>query len=169
MQEVLSWIRVTMATGKVPIPLAGQCQFNLSKPLLHLTLRHKMSRLNTGKSICNHDRNQKVYKQSNNKWNRKEKFLGGKSITPHQGNPFLIPFHPATPQSQSETLERLFERDTVQGFFWGAYPVDDPFPKKLFGTIGFQLGDGIRCLESEAQNTELSLEVAKIQFSLSGL
>ena len=47
--------------------------------------------------------------------------------------------------------------------------VDDPFPKKLFGTIGFQLGDGIRCLESEAQNTELSLEVAKIQFSLSGL
>ena len=47
--------------------------------------------------------------------------------------------------------------------------LDDPFPKKLFGTIGFQLGDGIRCLESEAQNTELSLEVAKIQFSLSGL
>ena len=39
----------------------------------------------------------------------------------------------------------------------------------MFGTIGFQLGDGIRCLESEAQNTELSLEVAKIQFSLSGL
>ena len=49
------------------------------------------------------------------------------------------------------------------------YVVDDPFPKKMFGTIGFQLGDGIRCLESEAQNTELSLEVAKIQFSLSGL
>ena len=49
------------------------------------------------------------------------------------------------------------------------YPLDDPFPKKLFGTIGFQLGDGIRCLESEAQNTELSLEVAKIQFSLSVL
>ena len=47
--------------------------------------------------------------------------------------------------------------------------LDDPFPKILFGTIGFQLGDGIRCLESEAQNTELSLEVAKIQFSLSGL
>ena len=47
--------------------------------------------------------------------------------------------------------------------------LDDPFPKKLFGTIGFQLGDGIRCLESEAQNTELSLEVVKIQFSLSGL
>ena len=33
----------------------------------------------------------------------------------------------------------------------------------------FQLGDGIRCLELEAQNAELSLEVAKIQFSLSGL
>ena len=49
------------------------------------------------------------------------------------------------------------------------YALDDPFPKKMFGTIGFQLGDGIRCLESEAQNTELSLEVAKIQFSLSGL
>ena len=49
------------------------------------------------------------------------------------------------------------------------YIVDDPFPKKMFGTIGFQLGDGIRYLESEAQNTELSLEVAKIQFSLSGL
>ena len=47
--------------------------------------------------------------------------------------------------------------------------LDDPFSKKLFGTIGFQLGDGIRCLESEAQNSELSLEVAKIQFSLSGL
>ena len=41
--------------------------------------------------------------------------------------------------------------------------------RKIFGTIGFQLGDGIRCFESEAQNTELSLEVAKIQFSLSGL
>ena len=51
----------------------------------------------------------------------------------------------------------------------GPWIIDDPFPKKLFGTIGFQLGDGIRCLESEAQNTELSLEVAKIQFSLSGL
>ena len=49
---------------------------------------------------------------------------------------------------------------------WG---LDYPFPKKMFGTIGFQLGDGIMCLESEAQNTELSLEVAKIQFSLSGL
>ena len=46
--------------------------------------------------------------------------------------------------------------------------LDYPFPKKLYGTIGFQLGDGMRCLESEAQNTELSLEVAKIQFSLSG-
>ena len=47
--------------------------------------------------------------------------------------------------------------------------VDDPFPRKLVGTISFQLRDGIRCLESEAQDTELSLEVAKIQFSLSGL
>ena len=56
----------------------------------------------------------------------------------------------------------------VSGEIW-SYILDDPFPKKLFGTIGFQLGDGIRCLESEAQNTELSLEVAKIQFSLSGL
>ena len=37
--------------------------------------------------------------------------------------------------------------------------LDDPFPKKMFGTIGFQLGDGIRYLESEAQNTVLSLEV----------
>ena len=35
----------------------------------------------------------------------------------------------------------------------------------MFGTIGFQLEDGIRSLESEAQNTVLSLEVAKIQFS----
>ena len=47
--------------------------------------------------------------------------------------------------------------------------LDDPFPKKMFGTVGFQLGDSIRYLESEPQNTELSLEVAKIQFSLSGL
>ena len=53
-------------------------------------------------------------------------------------------------------------------FLLFSYPVDDPFPKKLYGTIGFQLGDGIRCFESEAQNTELSLEVAKIQFFLSG-
>ena len=29
----------------------------------------------------------------------------------------------------------------------------NPFPKKFFGTIGFQLGDGIKCLEPEAQNT----------------
>ena len=31
--------------------------------------------------------------------------------------------------------------------------------------MGFRLGDGIRCLEPEAQNAVLSLEVAKIQFS----
>ena len=36
------------------------------------------------------------------------------------------------------------------------HALDDPFPKKI-GIIGFQLDD-IRCLESEAQNTELSLE-----------
>ena len=35
----------------------------------------------------------------------------------------------------------------------------------FFGTIGFRLGDGIRCLEPEAQNAVLSLEVAKIQIS----
>ena len=39
------------------------------------------------------------------------------------------------------------------------------FPKFFFGTIGFRLGDGIRCLEPEAQNAALSLEVAKTQFS----
>ena len=39
------------------------------------------------------------------------------------------------------------------------------FPKFFGGTIGFRLGDGIRCLEPEAQNAVLSLEVAKIQFS----
>ena len=39
------------------------------------------------------------------------------------------------------------------------------FPKFFFGTIGFRLGDGIRCLEPEAQNAVLSLEVAKTQFS----
>ena len=39
------------------------------------------------------------------------------------------------------------------------------FPKFCFGTIGFRLGDGIGCLEPEAQNAVLSLEVAKIQFS----
>ena len=32
----------------------------------------------------------------------------------------------------------------------------------FFGTIGFRLGDGIRCLEPEAQNTVLSLDVPKI-------
>ena len=35
--------------------------------------------------------------------------------------------------------------------------------------FGFQLGTGIRYLDSEAQKTELSLEVAKIQFSMTGL
>ena len=45
------------------------------------------------------------------------------------------------------------------------YPLEFLFPKNFFGTIGFRLGDGIRCLEPEAQNAVLSLEVAKIQFS----
>ena len=40
-----------------------------------------------------------------------------------------------------------------------------PLSEIFFGTIGFRLGDGIRCLEPEAQNAVLSLEVAKIQFS----
>ena len=46
-----------------------------------------------------------------------------------------------------------------------AYTLEFLFPKFFSGTIGFWLGDGIRCLEPEAQNTVLSLEVAKIQFS----
>ena len=45
-----------------------------------------------------------------------------------------------------------------------ASTVEFLFPKIFFGTIGFWLADGIRCLEPEAQNTVLSLEVAKIQF-----
>ena len=48
------------------------------------------------------------------------------------------------------------------------WTLDDPFPKKI-GTIGFLLGDGIKCLQPEAQNSALSLEVAKIQFSISVL
>ena len=49
------------------------------------------------------------------------------------------------------------------------YTVEIPDDNFSFAPIDFQLGDGIRCLEPEAQNTELSLEVAKIQFSISGL
>ena len=64
---------------------------------------------------------------------------------------------------------KSFYMEKYSNVLQSVYTVDDPFPKKLYGTIGFQLGDGIRCFESEAQNTELSLEVAKIQFSLSGL
>ena len=45
------------------------------------------------------------------------------------------------------------------------YLLEFVFPKFSFGTIGFRIGDGIRCLEPEAQNSVLSLEVAKIQFS----
>ena len=48
-----------------------------------------------------------------------------------------------------------------------ACTVEFLFPKNFFWTIGFWLGDGIRCLEPEAQNAVLSLEVAKIQFSKS--
>ena len=40
-----------------------------------------------------------------------------------------------------------------------------PQSEFFFGTIGFRLGDDIRCLEPEAQNAVLSLEVAKIPFS----
>ena len=44
-------------------------------------------------------------------------------------------------------------------------PLEFLFPKFSFGTMGFRLGNGIRCLEPEAQNAVLSLEVAKIHFS----
>ena len=49
-------------------------------------------------------------------------------------------------------VEVLYNRVPLSDFFF-------------LGTIGFRLGDDIRCLVPEAHNAVLSLEVAKIQFS----
>ena len=45
----------------------------------------------------------------------------------------------------------------MTGIVRTGYLLDDPLPKIISGTTGFQLGDGIRRLELEAQNTEFSL------------